>query len=385
MVYDVFRQLILNRFFLTEDFCKTHQISVSKLRRLISRINAFLKPYDCFIKIGKKVSIVGKESQIRLLFFMFLYFVHQKITRIEWIESEEYLVLSRRLCRAFYLTPEKENIEVLALWLFINNQSQLLKKELEEMFINAEYLMELPQNQFSKPVWAYLLIVMYSLDFIHFEPNLTFENLHQNNLEEPTNEWIELFEENVRDLNKKEKNELYLQVYKRLILENIVPLRDIYTIFKAPIQTKIQYDSPYVANLFEYLWKKFNLKYPQLATEVNRLYFLDAYFSFFPPNLLVTTVCCRWHSSLSLDRLHQMEKIIQYELIKVAKIVFVDSHELAEIVISTESSKEGILIDPTLSKKDILFLRDKIKKKIQEKTVGNAYTKPINECFSHFV
>lgn len=96
----------------------------------------------------------------------------------------------------------------------------------------------------------------------------------------------ELFEENVRDLNKKEKNELYLQVYKRLILENIVPLRDIYTIFKAPIQTKIQYDSPYVANLFEYLWKKFNLKYPQLATEVNRLYFLDAYFSFFPPNLL---------------------------------------------------------------------------------------------------
>lgn len=280
---------------------------------------------------------------------MFLYFVHQKITRIEWIESEEYLVLSRRLCRAFYLTPEKENIKVLALWLFINNQSQLLKKELEEMFINAEYLMELPQNQFSKPVWTYLLIVMYSLDFIHFEPNLTFENLHQNHLEEPTNEWIELFEENVRDLNKKEKNELYLQVYKRLILKNIVPLRDIYTIFKAPIQTRIQYESPYVANL------------------------------------LVTTVCCRWHSSLSLDRLHQMEKIIQYELIKVAKIVFVDSHELAEIVISTESSKEGILIDPTLSKKDILFLRDKIKKKIQEKTVGNAYTKPINECFSHFV
>lgn len=71
LVYDVFRQLILNRSFLTEDFCKTHQISVSKLRRLISRINAFLKPYDCFIKIGKKVSIVGKESQIRLLFLCF--------------------------------------------------------------------------------------------------------------------------------------------------------------------------------------------------------------------------------------------------------------------------------------------------------------------------
>ncbi|WP_414841034.1 helix-turn-helix domain-containing protein [Enterococcus saccharolyticus] len=78
MVYDVFRQLILNRFFLTEDFCKTHQISVSKLRRLISRINAFLKPYDCFIKIGKKVSIVGKESQIRLLFFYVFIFCASK-------------------------------------------------------------------------------------------------------------------------------------------------------------------------------------------------------------------------------------------------------------------------------------------------------------------
>ncbi|MGX7143163.1 hypothetical protein [Enterococcus saccharolyticus] len=63
--------------------------------------------------------------------------------------------MSRRLCRAFYLTPEKENIEVLALWLFINNQSQLLKKELEEMFINAEYLMELPQNS-RKDSWKYI-------------------------------------------------------------------------------------------------------------------------------------------------------------------------------------------------------------------------------------
>lgn len=78
LVYDVFRQLILNRSFLTEDFCKTHQISVSKLRRLISRINAFLKPYDCFIKIGKKVSIVGKESQIRLLFFYVFIFCASK-------------------------------------------------------------------------------------------------------------------------------------------------------------------------------------------------------------------------------------------------------------------------------------------------------------------
>jgi ribosomal protein S25 len=364
LVYGIFRELMLSRFFSTEDFCQQQQISVSKARRVIRQINEFLIPYECVLKVGRKVSITGKESQSRLHFFMFFYYVHRKISQVEWIEKETYLMLSRSVCQAFYLTPAKQNIEVLALWLFINLHSQSLGKELEITFDKQAYMLELPQSDCSQSDWTYFLFVMYSLDFINFEPQLTFEILHQKEIEEVINEWIALFEQHVHVLNKNEKKQLYIKRYKRLLLEKMIPLKDIYTIFKLSSQVRSETNNPYAASVFNHLWRLFIRKFPHLSTELNRRYFLDTCFYFGSSESLVAPVYCRWHSSLSVERLQQMEKIIQHDLMKLAKVTFVESHDSA-VVISTESPQAGILIDPMLSKRDLTFLKEEIKKRIQ--------------------
>lgn len=58
--YYLLKQLILYRTFSAEEFCKKYQISLSTLRCNINRVNHFLSAYQVALKIGTKVTIVGK-------------------------------------------------------------------------------------------------------------------------------------------------------------------------------------------------------------------------------------------------------------------------------------------------------------------------------------
>lgn len=63
-------------------------------------MNHFLSAYQVVLKIGTKVTIVGKESQIRVLFFSFLRMTHCEISRVSWIDAREYLFLAKRVTLA---------------------------------------------------------------------------------------------------------------------------------------------------------------------------------------------------------------------------------------------------------------------------------------------
>ncbi len=146
----------------------------------------------------------------------------------------------------------------------------------------------------------------------------------------------------------------------RKVLKDLSALKDIYTIFKLSSQVRAETNSSYAASVINQLWRLFIQKVTHLSTELNRHYFLDTCFYFGSSERLVAPVYCRWHSSLSVERL----QYIQHDLMKLAKVTFVEAHDSA-VVISTESPQAVILIEPMLSKRDLTFLKEEIKKHIQ--------------------
>jgi len=217
LVYKIFQELILNRFFITEDFCKKYEVSFSTLRRIIRRINEFLTPYHVSFKAGLRVRILGEESEIRMLFFMFLFYVHRGIVDINWINADSYLNLAGKVYEAFNIEG-KQHIDVFALWLFVNQCSDENNFYLEENIFEESFAVDFLENQFSVGSWNYILLIMYGLDLENFIPNTSFEIIHENQFFTGVKQWLVLFEKEICPLLPQDKERMFIRYLELKII-----------------------------------------------------------------------------------------------------------------------------------------------------------------------
>lgn len=255
LTYQIYRALLLTRQFPTADFCQKHQISFSTLRRLVKKVNQSLVSYNIFIRIGKKTSIKGDEAQIRLLFFLVFYHVHQKISGIPWITAEKYLEKGQKICEKFYTVPDKERLEVFALWLMINQQSENQGNRISSELLEEAYGPEqLSDENYPPATFNFLLLLTYSLEIFNFEPYLTFEKIHRNQFSEGVKKWIELFEKNIRMLSRIEKEYFFHAFYKNDVVHNIIDYQnDIKQVIQKFDSRSFQ-NQTYFYRVFEELW-----------------------------------------------------------------------------------------------------------------------------------
>uniref|UniRef100_UPI00403F9948 helix-turn-helix domain-containing protein n=1 Tax=Candidatus Enterococcus willemsii TaxID=1857215 RepID=UPI00403F9948 len=367
LVYKIYQKLILTRVFSTEDFCKQQQISISTLRRTITRMNHSLLNYDVSIKVGKKVSIVGDEAQIRFLFFEMLYFVHHSSSTIKWFDMKNYHQLSQQVCQAFYITPELEQRNILSMWLFINQQSEDLDKGLAKDYFEENYENYLPNELFSSNTWKYILLVMYALDFFNFEPELTFERMHQHQFSEITNQWMLLFEKYIHTLSSEEKASLILTMYKYELFHRILPnYREATFNFNPTNEETIKDDYPYFYLTLNRMWNELashsSLSIPKIVKDL----LFSCTFQLASPEDLFPVVRCYLYSSLPQRNQQQLEKMIQYQLLSTAKIIFVTEESHADILFTTNASREGNLISVPLVEKDYIYIKNIIYAWIQK-------------------
>ena len=358
LVYENFRLLILNRSFTTENFCREHEVSFSTLRRIVRRMNDAVEPYQISIKAGLKISISGKESQIRMLYFMFLFYIHRGIMSVDWVEPEHYLKLAKLVYEAFYI--DEEQTELFALWLFINQYSDNHGYYLEENLFEESFSVDLPENYFSINSWKYVLLIMYGLDFADFVPKTSFEVIHENHFSNMVKQWLRLFEKNVCSLLPKEKETLYRRMYKCNLLKRILPtLSDIHQVFGTQNSYLIEETQPYFVCVFEKMWQQFSSSLPKFETEEIREILMTWSFQYTPLQELLPTITIYWKSNLPTMNVCQIGKILQYRLKKEANVFFTNEAEKADLILSTETSNDSaITVSPLLTKKDIQTVKD---------------------------
>lgn len=277
------------------------------------------------------------------------------------MDSKPYLQLAKQVYKAFYM--DEEQVELLALWLFINQSSEehghFLAGELfEETFAEA-----LPKHPFSAPTWKYVLLMIYALDFAEFKPEIPFKKIHENYFSNAVKQWLVLFEKDIGPLSPREKGTLYQRIYKLSLLEQVLPsLQDIYPVFGNENNLLIVETQSNFSRIFEKMWQQFSLSLPNFATEEMKETLMIWSFQHAPLHQLLPKVTIYGKTNLPAMNMQQIGKILQYVLVNEANIVFTTDKEQADLIISTETSSSTVLISPFLTKKDIQTVKNYIQK-----------------------
>lgn len=303
IIYHIFQQLILYRIFSAEKFCQEHNISLSTLRRNITKMNQFFDTYQVFLKIGKNVSITGKESQIRFLFFSFLYITHRRISHISWINSGRYLALAKRVVLACH-SEEPINTEVIALWLFINLQAIKKNHPLENELAIENFDLVLPASVLSPKDWNYVLTVLFMLSIVAIEPRWDFESLYETYEAETTRFSIHLFEKHFRLLTVPEKQRMAKRMYRHYIAKHLLiePL-----FFDSIDQQPIYTQHPLLNKKFKQLWQEWATNVPEFSSEAFKRHCFHMCYQHADADNLFPTIHLTIQSSLPKETVKQIQ------------------------------------------------------------------------------
>ncbi|MFC7056592.1 hypothetical protein ACFQOY_12630 [Enterococcus alcedinis] len=276
--------------------------------------------------------------------------------------TSKYIDLSKQICQQFLLAPQDASIEILALWLFINQKLGVENDAIQSVYVEDWYKdITLPEKEMPKEMWNYVLLVMYALGFFEFEPKLTFERLHENRFSETGSKWLTLFEKHVRFLTTEEREIINKMTYKYSVIESVLPtFRETNEIMGLTKKEHVEIEYPYFKHLFSKIWAEFIAVFPEKNTASMREILSSISFGFMTEDELFPVVSFCWSSRFSSENLKQMEKIIQFKLTDRANIVFVEDVETSDFTLSTESSTKGIFVTQNLSNRDIDILRNEL-------------------------
>lgn len=124
LAYEIIQELCLKRTVNTTQFCLEKHVSLSQLRRKIKTINQSFNQINLHISIATNMKITGEKFQIRTLFFGILFFVHRKITNMNWISNTfEYRKQTQKIFDYLELNINNAYLEIIAIAYFINSNS----------------------------------------------------------------------------------------------------------------------------------------------------------------------------------------------------------------------------------------------------------------------
>ncbi len=364
LVYAIMSELLEYRQFATDIFCTEHKISLSGLRRRINAINESLAPYDVSLSVGKKVKIRGEEARIRLIFFSFFYTIDHGVQDVPFIQSEVVVKKARQLCYYLGIEPKEATIDLLALWLHINEKAiklnQLLDEKVRNELFKTKKVKPTFLNLFEAKDWHYFLKILNGLDFISLAEIENFQAEHENKFTADTASWIDLFEKHFAGLEIVQKESLVKMMYKNALLDDILPLAgELFSGFIPVNEQELTARYPQFMTHFSDFWREYCQKTPRMANDFVEKRSLLFCFLFASDQefLPVLSVCLL--SNLMLVQQAQIKRHLSQQLKNTVALSFVELPSLAELVLETSdySKDEGpgdhVTISPILSYHDI--------------------------------
>lgn len=208
---EIIRAVLAKRKISAIQFCMDKNISESKLRRKIKEINQELTDYDLYISCSAKISLKGREVDIRRFYYIFVRGLYYQFSQIDWLNTSSYLQLAKKIEEYLKLTINPTNSEMICFWLLITNQS-LSKKgvlafnEVEDDWINQFKYPKKPSflRTWNTNEWKFFLYAIYSSQLNDFE-------LQQKNASDDpffnqvVTHWTTCFSHHFRSLSNREQ------------------------------------------------------------------------------------------------------------------------------------------------------------------------------------
>lgn len=349
ITYQIYRRLILERCFSVDDFCEKEQISFSKLRRDIKQINDFLMPYELFISIGNTVKITGDEAMIRLIFFLFLYYVHRQVVHISWIDMTKYIKQAQESMQQHAISNTKSLVNKVALWIFIHEQAA---DELENLHLPTTAITI--QGTIEEKFTFTVLDMLDLLDgILQIKPQKVKE----------IQQWITMFETDFRPLTLEEQQRVYQLAYKKQLLKQWLPNQELITAIFSP--TKVAELVPlypkFAAHLAQF-WDRCLANFPEFSEQVDYHQLFLFCLPFVPEKMLLKPIRICLISQLPTYYVQQIQQQLTYAFHRQVELEFV-AKERAELYVFTErftlpQEKPSVLIDSQLSIRDMQQLQE---------------------------
>lgn len=372
-VYVIFQTLMQSRQAETSQLCETLEISLSNLKRIIKRINQSIATYGLRITVGSSIKMTGKESNIRFVFFLFLYYVHHSYTKIPWIEDPFHVVRAKAICSTLYIEPKPILIELIALWLYINEISNKLGFSLESMnlatYFNDSIIEKHRVSGMNLEEWYFFLMSLYALDILNLSLFLNFEKIHNHPYTELANTWTWQYQEYFSTLSTEDQIWVRLTFQKCAILKKFNLMSQELSHVFSPIsyyETALRY--PEFIKKFEVFYSEITDLIGKSDQEYFKIKSLDLCLRFTSPKQMAMNITVSLMTPLSSDAANRIKRQLKNSFLNRINLSFSDDIGEVDVILTTEeflespkfAGKEILVIRPVLSSQDLQFIEERL-------------------------
>ncbi|MDT2758991.1 helix-turn-helix domain-containing protein [Enterococcus xiangfangensis] len=334
-------------------FCMDKNISESKLRRKIREINQGLTDYDLYISCSAKISLKGREIDIRRFYYLFIRELYHQFNQIEWINPDAYLQIARQIEADLKLISNPTNLEIIGFWLLIVNQSLSQKGELLFTSDEKEQLEHFDYPK--KPIylrnwttndWHFFLYALYSSFLTDFEL-ATKKTLNEPFLEQAVCQWVDCFSRHFRPLDRREQEFVAQKIKQHYAALNFFKLNDsmIDRLRSSVALNCVRTQFPYYFRQFEAFWDDLTRAVPDYDRNQLRVYsFLTCVTLFSLENCLPEISVCAFSEYSELFSIFIRQRIRLYFKNRY-RLQFVEDPKAAQLIIGTSPTCKSFLLE----------------------------------------
>lgn len=385
LAYNIYSDILFERFIITTVFCKKNFVSESTLQRKVRHLNNYLHKYKLHISFSSVLKINGSEVAIRNFTFLFLFSIHRRLSGIPRLSSEQKTSCYERTkdieeALQFYLIPTQR--EILAVLLFVNctaaaKNKHILFTEQQTQMIHLlsvtnkpSFLMDWTQRD-----WIFFLLSVYCYDF----NNIRLE-LHSNYDALPlfvkeAELWLTLFQYSFVPLSHQNKQFVKEKLFKQYLMQHMFYIDE--NLIKKSLNIdldKIACNQPFYMQKFYEFWTSFKMNSRFFDTSQFKISSLLLCMYVIPIKDFLPKISIYFYSDLSQLHHNYLMNSVIFNFSNQYTIDYVSDIQDADLAISTTSYLESqlsaeqdfVVIRSDLPKIDLKKLEDMFKKIVQK-------------------
>ncbi|AXG40256.1 hypothetical protein EGCR1_16215 (plasmid) [Enterococcus gilvus] len=350
---EIIRTILVKRKISAIQFCMDKNISESKLRRKIKEINQELKDSDLYISCSAKISLKGREVDIRRFYYVFVRGLYHQFTQVAGINTDSYLQLADQIEDYLKIKNNPTNLEMISFWLLITNQS-LIKKS--PLVFNAAEVEQLNRFKYPKKPdflkmwdndeWRFFLYAIYSslLNDFELQPkNASKERFFT----EATACWIDAFSTHFRSLNLKEQKSVGRKLRQHYSAFSFFRL-NLPLVTQLSINvglTRVETQFPYYYRRFQAFWQDFTRKMPEYDRPQLQMYTILTSMTLYPLENCLPKISVYVFSELSELFASFIQQKIDLHFKNQYHLDFVEAPQEAQLIIGTSPTCNNFLLE----------------------------------------
>lgn len=341
---EIIRTILTKRKISAIQFCMNKNISESKLRRKIKEINRELADYDLYISCSAKISLKGREVDIRRFYYIFVRGLYHQFSQVEWVSNiDSYYQLAQQIESYLKLANSPTNLEMISFWLLITNLSLSKKGILSFNNAESEWV-----NRFKYPKkpaflktwdtneWRFFLYAIYSSLLCDFE--LQSKNPSRELFfDQAVSQWIASFSTHFRPLDAREQKFVAQKLKQHYAALTFFRLNEpmIDHLSNSVSLDTVETEFPYYYRRFDAFWQEFTQAIPGYNRRQLRIYsFLTCVTLFSIENCLPAISVYAFSEHSDLFSVFIKERINLYFKNRY-HLTFVENPREAQVIIGT--------------------------------------------------